>query len=233
MILKHDKPIIGFDIDGTLRDFESQVETYIEKDYPSALEAFKQIKHKQYRTLDKIGVFSDVSEVWDWMYNQRVFELFALAPRTHPKVIDNLNILAKAAESSGFDVVLATVQKERSVTATLHWLAKWGCRVQMIMCFNSFKDKLNSGIDIFVDDSPELLEHSLDTQFSSNIRHPSKDLDIPRFIRVPYPFNAHIDVPFVDIVNGKFNDLYEILHIDRILHLEEKEISDANNKTSS
>lgn len=233
MITKHDRPIIGIDIDGTLRDFESQVEKYIEKDYPQALSSFRQIKHNEYRTLDKIGVFSDIQEVWKWMYEERVFELFGMAPRVHQNAISNLNIFAKAADQAGFDLVISTVQKNQSVTATLHWLSKWGSRIQTILCFNSSTDKLNSGIDIFIDDSPELLCHYQDVQFSPYIRHPSKDVDVPRFIKVPYKFNEHINVPSVDIPNGKFNDLYEILHIDRILTLEEKENNNADNQISN
>lgn len=222
MILKHDRPIIGIDVDGTLRNLEAQLRRYIEKDHPNSLSAFDQNVGVQYRTLNNLPAFKNTDDIWKWMYEERVFELFALAPRLHSTIIDNLNIFTKAAKVSGFDLVISTVQRDRSVTATLQWLAKWGCKVQNILCFDSAEDKFNSGIDVFVDDSPELIQMVLDASPLNFILHPTKTTEtVPRVIKVDYKFNSAFAVPSIDIVSGGFNDLYEILKIDRILYREE------------
>lgn len=218
MKIKSDWPIIGIDIDGTLRDFGSQVERYIERDYPDSINVLRSMLDKKYRFLEELPCFDTKEESIKWMYEERPFEIFALAPRMHTLVMDNLNIFSKAAEKSGFNVVLSTVQSGLSVSATYQWLAKWGCKVQNLMCFNSINDKLESGIDIFLDDSPELIQKCM-VKFPSNLcQHPIiRDETVPRIIKVKHGYNEDLSVPSIDIAGGEFNKMYEFLKIDKIL----------------
>lgn len=203
---------IAVDIDGTLRDLESQIEKYLEDDHPDKFEKYLELKGNVYRTLDPL--FATREEVYQWMYEERVFELFGMARRTHPKVIDDLNIFANTAKSQGFEVVISSVQRDRSATATLHWLSKWGCKVQHIRFFDSFREKIESNFDINIDDSPEVLE-----AFAGKVvvPHIGPIKERPRAIKVPYDFTKDIDCPSLDIASGRFDDLYEILGIERVL----------------
>lgn len=207
------KPLtIAVDIDGTLRDLEKQIDKYLEADHPDKIDKFREIRGSVYRTLDPL--FETKEEVYAWMYEERVFELFGMAERTHKKVIDDLNIFTSVAKQHGFEVVIASVQRQQSVTATLHWLAKWGCKVQRIQFFDTMKDKVDAGFDIYVDDCPEVLEPHVGKVV---VPHFGPIVDRPRAIKIPYDFTKDIDCPALDIANGKFDDLYDILDIEKVL----------------
>lgn len=60
------------------------------------------------------------------------------------------------------------------------------------------EEKINYGFDIYVDDCPDVLKN---TDYLA--------------IKVPYEYNKDINVQTLDIENGKFNDLFEILNIER------------------
>ena len=203
---------IAVDIDGTLRDLESQMENYLEIDHPDKLDKFNEIKHTVYRSLDPL--FDKQDDVYSWMYEERVFELFGMAGRTHPKAIDDLNIFANVAKQSGFEVVIASVQRQQSVTATLHWLAKWGCKVQNIQFFDTMQDKVDAEFDIYIDDCPEVLEPYAGKEAVA-VSGPINGH--PRAIKIPYDFTKDIVCPSLDIANGKFDDLYDILGIEKVL----------------
>lgn len=187
--------IIAFDIDGTLRDLETQVKKYLEEDYPEHYEEILKTLGKEYYALDPI---LGHDETMKWFYEDRPFELFAMAPRVHRSIIEDLNKFAKAAESQGHEVIIASVQRDLSIMATLHWLSKMGCKIKTYRFFDTMQDKINAGFDVYIDDCPEVLE--------SHTR---------RSLKVPYEFNKHIDCPELDIANGKFNDIYDILNIER------------------
>jgi len=204
---------IAIDIDGTLRNLEKQIDTYLEMDFPDKVDKFREIKDDVYLALDP--VFDNKEDVYTWMYEERVFELFGMAQRTHKKVIDDLNIFAKAAWNHGFDVVIASVQRDQSVTATMHWLAKWGCKIQRYEFFYTMQDKIDRNFDIYVDDCPQVIE-----AFEGDVRiHPTKQkiVSISRIIKVPYNFTKGYQCPTLDIANGKFDELYEILGIEKVL----------------
>jgi len=203
---------IAVDLDGTLRDLEKQIDRYLEADHPDKIDKFREIVGKQYRSLDP--VFETKEELYQWMYEERVFELFGMADRLHKRVIDDLNIFAATAKQQGFEVVISSVQRNQSVTATLHWLAKWGCKIQHIRFFNTAQDKVDANFGIYIDDSPEVL-----VQLAGKDIVPSTGpvISRPRAIKIPYAFTKDIDCPSLDIANGKFDDLYEILGIERVL----------------
>ena len=97
--------------------------------------------------------------------------------------------------------------------ATLSWLSKFGCKLKHYDFFDTMQDKIDAGYDVYIDDCPEVLEACTGALFGS------RDLTArngPIGLKVPYEFNKHIeDVYDLDIANGKFNDVYEILNIER------------------
>lgn len=211
------KKTISIDIDSTLRDFGSQVEKFLEMDHPDILDEYTETSKKTFRALDPL--FDSIDEsLHEWMYDYRVFQLFGQANRTHPKVIDDLNIFTNCAENQGFSVVIASVQKGRSITATLHWLSKWGCRIKNYRFFDSMQEKIDANFDIYLDDCPEVLE----AYEGKTTIHPRERTitEIPRAIKVPYGYNKGITCPTVDIVNGDFDTIYNILGVEKVLKKE-------------
>lgn len=199
--------IIAIDIDGTLRDLETQIRKYLEEDYPEHIEDFDNNVGKVYRTLNPlIGEF----EAMKWLYEERPMELFAMAPRVHRSIIEDLNKFAQAAENQGHKVVIASVQRDKSIMATTHWLSKMGCKVKHYDFFDTMQDKIDYNYDVYVDDCPEVLnacEIGWEPRKMANRN--------PIGIKVPYDFNKNIECPVLDIKKGKFNDIYNILNIER------------------
>jgi len=204
---------IAVDIDGTLRDLENQMDKFLEIDHPDKVDKFREIKDSVYRSLDPL--FDTKEEVYQWMYEERVFELFGQSMRLHKKVIDDLNIFTNVAKQNGFDVVIASVQRNQSVTATMHWLSKWGCKVQRYEFFHTMQDKIDRNFGIYIDDCPQVIEAFIDKE----VIHPAHSMITPlsRIIKVPYGFTKDYDCPSLDIANGKFDDLYEMLDIEKVL----------------
>lgn len=207
---------VAVDIDNTLRDFSGAVEKWIEIDHPDKSEMLLSVQDSEYRSLD--AIFDTHEEVHDWMYDERVFQIFGSANRVHSKIMDQLNALEKVSKSNGFKLTIASVQRERSVSATLWWLAKFGCRVQDYKFFNTMQDKIDYGFDVYIDDSPEVLEALVERDKEDVVwnTHPQiHDIphSIPSAIKIPYGYNDHIDVPILDVRDGKFNDIYEMLNI--------------------
>ena len=203
---------IAVDIDGTLRNLDKALDLFLEEDHPDKIDKFREINGNIYRSLDE--VFKTEKDLFTWMYEERVFDLFGRSERTHKRVIDDLNIFQKAAWNAGFDVVIASVQRDQSVTATMHWLSKWGCKVQRYEFFYTMQDKINRNFDIYIDDCPQVLE-----AFAGKIVVPKSGPinGLSRAIKIPYNFTKDIDCPSLDIANGNFDDLYDILAIEKVL----------------
>jgi len=201
--------IIAFDIDGTLRNLETQVRRYIEMDFPDSVDQYDNIVGKEYWTLDStIGKENTMR----WLYEDRPFELFAIAERIHPKVIEELNKFAKAAEVDGHTVVIASVQRGKSIMATLSWLSKFGCKLKNYDFFDTMQEKMDAKYDVYIDDCPGVLESCTGSLFGS---HNLTTRNGAVAIKIPYEFNEHINCPVLDIADGKFIDIYDILNIER------------------
>jgi len=197
---------IAIDIDGVLRNIIPQIDDYLANDHPEKFKTYKESKDVDYYCLN--NAFSgDDEAVRKWLYEDRPFEIFAIANRMHPRIIDDLNIFTRTAELNGFRVLIASVQNQRSVTSTLHWLAKFGCKLQYYCFFKSVQEKIDANFDIYIDDCPTVLEAVADKKIDG----------LPRAIKVPYEFNEHISCPSIDTANGNFDDLYKILEIKKLL----------------
>lgn len=197
------KETIAIDVDGTLRNLPGQLNKFLESDYPEFIDKYRELADTEYWALSK-AFNGDKDLLYSWMYDQRVFELFGMAPKLHPKVIDDLNMFAKAANATGeYSVVIASVQRDRSITATLHWLSRHGCRVQGYHFFNSMQEKIDARFDYYVDDCPMVLK--------------AVSARPERAIKIPYKFNDDIGCRSLDIFQGKFDDIYEMFGVEKIL----------------
>jgi hypothetical protein len=194
---------IAIDIDGVLRNIVAPVRKYFDIDFENdiTLNLYKSIPDPllEYNFHAVVGM--DIEKFLNWMYVDRVFQIFAMAPRTYPTVIDDLNIFAKTAEAQGYNVWISSVQHQQALTATLFWLSKFGCKVQRYHFFNDQKEKRTHGFDIAIDDSPEILKHI-------------KNRTNKQAIRFLQPYNEQFDG--IDTIT-KIDDLYELLGIARIL----------------
>lgn len=168
---------VAIDIDGTLRDLDVSLEKYLEIDHPTRLDTFVN-STEHWDALDR-AFDGDREAVVNWLYGQRAFQTFGQAPKMYRDVIDHLNALDKRARINGdVRIVISSVQQEQSITATLFWLSKMGCRVHDIKFYDSFEEKMNDHYDFVVDDHPQVLEAA-----KANGSTP---------VVVPHPYNEHL-----------------------------------------
>ena len=211
------KVTIAIDVDGVLRDLSDQILKYIEADFPEVYEEVAKNIDKVFYSLDPH--FRTNEELVAWMYEGRVFELFGMAGRINRNVIDKLNFFTEVAEENGYEVWIASVQKGRSISATMNWLSKWGCRVKNYKFFDTMQDKIDHGFDVYLDDCPMVVEQILELEKNNPlyVNPDGADIVVPRAIKVPYEFNSHVECPSLDIRGGNFDDLYGLLNLEKKL----------------
>ena len=209
--MNNDNVIIGIDIDGVLRDLASQITFLMDEDFP-----YKEWD-REFNEWDLCTTLDmSTDELNQWFYNERLFHLIGMAPKTYNKVIEDLNMFTLAAEAKGYKVAIASVQRGRAVTATLHWLAKNGCRVQNYLFFDSMDEKAQGPFTIIVDDNPQMLETWLKKQPIVD----SEGNKIPRAIGIKYKYNEHLEFQSLDLEEDRLDKLHDILKIERIMNKE-------------
>lgn len=167
---------VGIDVDGTLRNIDQQIVKMLEIDHPTKVTAFNSFP-KEWNRLD-IAFKQDRDAVLKWLYDERAFHIFAQAPKMYRDVVDHLNAVDRRARERGIELVISSVQRDQSITATLFWLSKMGCRVRHIQFYNSFEEKVEGDYDVVVDDRPMVLEAAKAAGKTA--------------IVVPHPYNEHL-----------------------------------------
>lgn len=199
------KQLIDIDIDGVLRDFVGAVYKYAEGDFEIEIPKDPLL---QFSVANHLGI--DNERFSTWIYEERVFEIFGMAQKIYPRVIDDLNFFAIAAVNAGYDIRISSVQRNRAVTATLHWLAKNGCRLQRYNFWSSFEEKIANCGDIVLDDSAEVLSGCTKKR--------------RKVVAFKQTWNESLvsskNIPFISVPDGSTNgldSLYEILEIPRVI----------------
>lgn len=192
--------ILSMDIDGTIRNALDSMARVMAVDYPEQVEKFNEVRDKFYDS-PGIAFNNDREKVLSWMYVDRPFEIFGKAERMHKNIMDDLNIFANSAKNHGIEVIIASVQRGKSIPATMYWLAKFGCTISRYVFFDTMEEKVCANFDIYVDDCPHILEN----------------FDSSRIIKNVHGYNSHIDCPSIDVIGGKFDDIYEILGVEKII----------------
>jgi hypothetical protein len=198
---------IDVDIDGVLRDFTSAVFKFVEEDLE-----IKIPEGPVYANSLAEHLSIDRERFLKWMYESRVFEIFGMANKTYPRVIDDLNFFTVAAESVGYDVRISSVQRNRSITATLHWLSKNGCRLKRYNFWDSFEDKIAHCGDIVIDDAPAILRGCLKKKRKVIAFKQTWNEGYIAGINLPF-----IAAPGLEDCSQGLDSLYEILDIPRII----------------
>lgn len=176
--------IVSVDIDGTLRDIEKTIPFYIERDFSDELSRYYEDiagdpeNPSQYGTLSMFFEDQRVTREFErWLYFDRAFHIFGLAPKTNQKVVDHLNMLCADPTLS---VWLTSVQKHSSIISTFFWLAKNGVKAKNVKFFDSFSSKVNWIVSntpsIVIDDSPIILDSLTEFELDWNC-----DIFVPKW----------------------------------------------------
>jgi 5'(3')-deoxyribonucleotidase len=178
---------IGLDIDGILRDFNSEVDSYIEN-YLNYLVKIPGTEH-----------FYDLLKRYDGITDKELFTIF------NDKSADNVMISAspysgaisfynKLKNLPEVRIVIVTKQGKISGYKTLEWLGRYRIDTPEVHIIRYGESKLRANVDLLIDDDPHNLQEFIDH-------------GIPA-VGMQRPWNKHYDV--VPIFET-YNDLFEYL----------------------
>lgn len=177
--------IIGFSIDGVVRDKFTQFDKMYRKKFirndqlvkmdeyfrfvPDEEETDGEIARLQSIVNEKIKYpvdtydlrnhykFEDNQEFDSFLNQDYVFEIFGSAPPI-PKAMDKINKLQKLGESNScYEVVIFSQEEDQAVQATYHFLAKAACRIKKVV-FEKDLSRMWDFCDVIVTDNPEIME---------------------------------------------------------------------------
>lgn len=177
--------IIGFSIDGVIRDRFAQFDKMYRKKFvrneqlvkmdeyfryvPDEGDSESEVARLQSIVNEKIKYpidtydlknhyrFESKDEYEDFVNKEYVFEIFGSASAI-PKSMDKINRLQKIGEANScYEVLLFSQEEDQAIQATYHFLAKAACRIKKVI-FEKDITRIWDYCDIIVTDNPEIIE---------------------------------------------------------------------------
>jgi hypothetical protein len=192
------KKVLGIGIDGVVRDYHSQFDKMYRKEFirneslvdmdDNFTYVPKSFTEEDYKAIERIErekitlpidtydllnhyYFENREALEKFYFEDYAFEIYGSATQ-FPRSMDIINRLQAFGEGTGlFDVKLISVEKEKAVTATYHFLSKSGCRIKNVLFVNNHFEKWNH-CDVMIDDCPEVFESKPSDKTSIKIAHP-------------------------------------------------------------
>lgn len=190
--------IIGFNIDGIIRDRFSQFDKMYRKRFIKNEQIVKMDEYFRYvpeeedsdaelsrlqNLIDELikypidtydlknhYSFKSNEEFEGFLNSDYVFEIYGSAPAI-PKSMDKINRLQKIGEANkSYEIVLFSYEQEQAIQATFHFLAKVACRIKKIV-FEKDISRIWDFCDIIVTDNPEIIEAKPTGKTSIKISH--------------------------------------------------------------
>lgn len=181
--------IIGFTLDGVLRDHLSQLE-YVFGKYLGA----EPVDRSQVTSTDLTKYFpiQDEIKLRKFMYHEHALEIFGHADQMEDNIFNDLNQFVEDINDDGeHSVVIVSREADRSIPATMFFISKVGCKVQHYHFTTTYADVWNYA-DIVVSAQPEILKEKPTGKLS---------------IKINTPYNTGIEGDLnLDSVKTLFND---------------------------
>ena len=145
---------IGITINGVLRDTLQKViltyNRYNESDIK--IEDLKSLNLLEYLK------FETEEELLEWMYVECPMEIFGNGLALRDNIFNTLNTFYKDFRDE-HEIIIVSEEIEKSKSATLFFLAKYGCLIDNIKFFglNSFYDNVWEDVDMIITTDPQLI----------------------------------------------------------------------------
>jgi len=145
---------IGITINGVLRDTLQKViltyNRYNEADIK--IEDLKSLNLLEYLK------FETEEELLEWMYVECPMEIFGNGLALRDNIFNTLNTFYKDFRDE-HEIIIVSEEIEKSKSATLFFLAKYGCLIDNIKFFglNSFYDNVWEEVDMIITTDPQLI----------------------------------------------------------------------------
>ena len=146
--------VIGITINGVLRDTLQKViltyNRYNEADIK--IEDLKSLNLLEYLK------FETEEELLEWMYVECPMEIFGNGLALRDNIFNTLNTFYKDFRDE-HEIIIVSEEIEKSKSATLFFLAKYGCLIDNIKFFglNSFYDNVWEDVDMIITTDPQLI----------------------------------------------------------------------------
>ena len=157
---------IGITINGVLRDTLQKViltyNRYNEADIK--IEDLKSLNLLEYLK------FETEEELLEWMYVECPMEIFGNGLALRDNIFNTLNTFYKDFRDE-HEIIIVSEEIEKSKSATLFFLAKYGCLIDNIKFFglNSFYDNVWEDVDMIITTDPQLISKKPENKKSIKI----------------------------------------------------------------
>jgi hypothetical protein len=132
IILKSsDKTEVVDGIESVIQCFENVVDDK-EIDYEQIIDIYNLTQY-----------FSSEEETIDYIYNDYVFDLYALSNETKEKIVIELNKINGIANDFNIELIIILKEFGKQRSSSLHFLAKTYCELSKVIFIDEYKDVFN------------------------------------------------------------------------------------------
>tara|TARA_R110002167_G_scaffold20002_13_gene73474 strand:- start:569 stop:1153 length:585 start_codon:yes stop_codon:yes gene_type:complete len=158
--------VIGITINGVLRDTLQKVISLYNRQNETEL-AVDELK--SLNLLDYLK-FETEEELLEWMYVECPMEIFGNGLAFRDNIFNTLNTFYKDFRDE-HEIIIVSEEIEKSKSATLFFLAKYGCLIDNIKFFglNSFYDNVWEDVDMLITTDSQLLNKKPENKKSIKI----------------------------------------------------------------
>lgn len=195
------KYTIGITLNDVIRDNTKALIEYYEQDFGDLTDEVKEKVNFHYPTK---SLFSSKEEECDFIYNETLFQIFAISDVTYDNISNDIDAILDFFENdqeySNIELIIISKENRRTKPATLQFLAKIFSR------FNKY---------IFVKKESELFNHC-DCIVTSNeklVKYKNKNKSLILFER---PYNKETSIKGVDLKIKRLNQIINPNFLDHI-----------------
>jgi hypothetical protein len=158
---------IGICINEVLRDFISQLAYTYEKYVDDIDITEKDVTN--YNLIDFFK-FDDINKFNSFLYLEAPLEIFGHADQMSDGLMNHFNnFLSNIKDDEEHEIILTSLEIEKSIPSTLFFLSKTGCRADNIKFVSKYDQKWND-IDVLISANPKALECKPDGKISVKVK---------------------------------------------------------------
>ena len=145
---------IAININGIIRDLFGKIKLVHKKYYESNIE-----EDLNYDNIKELLNFDKEDELLEFLYREAPMEIFGNGLAFRDNIFNTLNTFYKDFRDE-HEIIIVSEEIEKSKSATLFFLAKYGCLIDNIKFFglNSFYDNVWEDVDMLITTDSQLLQ---------------------------------------------------------------------------
>lgn len=132
--------IIGVTLDDVLRDFTDKFVEMYNETYPD-----QQIPEDQIKSISPYKInhfFNNDEEMDEFLYENNVADIYGFANEKINGIVNDLSHVNEVMKENGFELMIISKEKNKSIPATLMFLSKTFCKIKKITFVDSYDEML-------------------------------------------------------------------------------------------